>query len=259
MPVEPRLDNFENPLLPDGRVSPQTIYEAGPSRRHPIGSRGVLADGSVWYYARNSAAAALAPGKLAMAEVIHTSLDDLAVDAAAIGATQIAITPIAGVTADAGDFDHGYIIVNTGAHLGARYQIRVSPAIVDSPKFTVTLEHPLIVALDNTSRVFLIKNPWMDVVIAAGAFAHMPAGVPTVAVPAGNATKQYAWLQTWGLCSILDDENAGAGFTTGEAFVSGPTDGAVEAQDAAGEPQHGINLFDSVDGDYGPKWLQIAP
>jgi hypothetical protein len=74
--------------------------------------------------------------------------------------------------------------------------------------------------------------------------------VPNVAV----AADAYFWCQTRGTCAVLWDEAV----TKGQALTIGSsTVGAVEAQDAAGEPQIGIAQMAGVDTEYQPAFLCI--
>ena len=64
----------------------------------------------------------------------------------------------------------------------------------------------------------------------------------------------YYWCQTRGDAVVLMDEAVakGAAITIGSSVA-----GAVEAVDAAGEIQIGINRETGVDTEYGPVWLTI--
>jgi hypothetical protein len=241
-----------NPRLPNGLGSPQSIYQTSTTAWHKVGQKGFFDDGRVFYYARNSGAA-LAPGKLAMAEIIVANQTNLAVTATGIGETVVNVTP--GATAwSANDFAEGYMCVNDVDSEGYTYKIASHAAITASTAFNLTLYDPLVVALTANSQVTLSKNPWQDPVIAAANQAHFAVGVPTCTIALGSTTKNYGWIQTWGVCAGWDD----AATAIGAGITSGTTAGQIEINGTTDQPI-GVQLFTGVATEYYPKFLTIAP
>jgi hypothetical protein len=241
-----------NPRLPNGSGSPQSIYQTSTTKWHKIGQRGFFDDGRVFYYARNSGAA-LAPGKLCQAEDIASTQVNLATAAAGIGATTVNVTPGA-LTANANDFAEGYLCVNDVTGEGMTYKIASHAAVTASTAFDVELYDPLVVALASTSQTCVIKNPWQDLVIAGANQDNFSVGIPTITIAAGSTTKNYGWVQTWGICAGWDN----AGTAIGAGITSGTTAGKTEINGGTDQPI-GVQLYTGVDTEYYPKFLTIAP
>ena len=249
-----------HPYLTNGRQSGQSIFEvattvAGESDAvHPVGTRGVLEDGRVFYYARNSAAAAITVGQALSAEVQTAQFTELAVGTPAIGDTTV--SPTLGSTAvTLNEYAEGYLCVIDDTGEGYTYKIASHPAASGTTTVALTLHDPLQVALGAGATLQMVKNIWADVIAAPGGQVVVPAGVAQCAVVAGNTVPQYFWCQTWGVSCALQDEIC----AVGKANTLGPTAGAVEIADAAGEPLIGINIWTSADGEHAPVFLTIAP
>ena len=116
------------PIIHGGMGSPQGIWDTGATAHHPVGARGYLPDGRVYYYARNSGAAALAAGKPVMSELALANNDNLAVNTALAGDTSVTITS-GTPTASANDFAEGYLCVVDGTSEGRSYKISTHPDI----------------------------------------------------------------------------------------------------------------------------------
>ena len=241
-----------NPRLYGGAGSPQSIYETSTTCHHKVGTRGYFDDGRVFYYARNSGAA-LAPGKLTQAEDIASTQVNLATTAAGVGSYEVTVTPGA-LTASAGDFAEGYLIVNDVTGEGMTYKIAEAPAVTASTAFTVKLYDPLVVALTSTSQCCVIKNPWQDLVIAGANQDNLSVGIPTITIAAGSTTKNYGWVQTWGICAGWDDDVT----AIGAGLTSGTTAGQIEINGGTDQPI-GVQLYTGVATEYYPKFLTIAP
>jgi len=243
------------PVLYNGLATSQGIWDTATAPVVPVGTRGALSDGRVFYYARSSGAAIVA-GNLLSSELVSAQNEDIAVNTAAIGDTSLTFTS-GSLTYSANDFAGGYCVVVDDTGEGITYRIDSHPAIAaTATDSTLTLTDPINVAFAANTTICLVKNPWMDLVIAPTGQAHMPAGISQVAVGAGTSTAQYFWCQTWGVSAAWQDEATSIG-----AMVTSGTDtaGQVEAYDAAGEHGIGIQLFTGTIGENQPIFLQIAP
>lgn len=206
-------------------------------------------------FAKNGAAA-LARGKLCVAateEANHINLTVAA--AAAVGDKSVTVT-LGATQVAADDYAQGYLYIETLTGSGQTYRIRGHTAAASAASLTVELYDELRAALDTTSTAHLLKHPYDGVVISVTDQLDLPVGVPPIAVTASTATLHYYfWLQVAGPCAVLADEafGKGAALTTGTG-----TAGAVEALDAAGEPQIGVAMIGPTDGDYTPVMLRIA-
>lgn len=251
------------PYLTNGRQSSQSIFEvasaAGTTASfrggalHRVGTRGMLPDGRVFYYAR-STGAAIAAGKLLQTPDQDAQFNDLAVGTIDAGATTI--NPTLGSTAAIADeFQGGYAITNSGTlAAGLCLPIASHAAGAGSAALTITLDEPNPVLFHADTTVTLQKNPWADVIIAGANQDHFACGVSPIAVVSGATNPQYFWCQTWGVAAVWQD----AATANGSLMASGTTSGQIEIRGAAGDQAVGMNLQVGVDGDYTPVFLLIS-
>ncbi len=241
------------PVLTNGQSSNVGIWDTGSTALLTVGTRGVLDDGRVFYYARQSASAAIVAGKLLMSEIVNTNNEDLAVDTHTAGATVINVTS-GSATDTANAFAGGYLVVIDDTGEGITYKIVSHPTYTATAAIAFTIEHGLHVAFGAGTTVCLVKNPWMDPVIAAAAQAHFACGIAQVAVAAGNTTAQFYWCQTWGVTCGWQDTTTAAGVN----LTSGATAGQVEIN--GGTDQYiGMTLIVGETAEYQPIFLNIAP
>lgn len=214
-----------------------------------IGQLGMTPDGKTYRYAL-AAATALDPGKLCVNADVDTDVVNKTVAATvAAGSFSVVLDAAGAVTLDF--YKGGYLTVNDATGEGINYYVEGNTATTGAAEMTVSLSEPLKVGLTvDVSEVTLTQHPYAGIVISATDQADMPVGVPNVTV----ALSSYAWVQTGGACSVLWDEAVAKGLalTTGTGVA-----GAVEALDAAGEPQIGIASQAGVDTEYQTAWLTL--
>lgn len=218
------------------------------TKQDQLGAIGVTEDGRVYRYG-SAGASNLAAGKLAVNADLDTNVTNVAVAvAAAIGATSVSVTAGNTIVADA--YADGYLVVNDATGEGILYRVVGNSGRTGAGTITVSLAEPIQVALTTSSEVTLKVNPWANLVISATDQADQAMGVPNVAVTAAY----FGWFQTRGECAVLADEavNRGLALTIGTG-----TAGAVEALDAAGEPQIGVASEALVDTEYRSAFLTI--
>lgn len=218
-------------------------------KAHDLGMLGQTPDARKFRYAR-AGGTDLDPGKLVVAATQVGNHVNMAVAAAAaVGDKSVTVT-LGATLATADQYADGFLVINDAAGEGIAYRVAGHPAADSAASLVVTLAEPLKVALTTSSEASLVLNPWADVVISATDQADMPVGVPNVIVDDAD----YFWCQTGGVCSTLADEaiTAGLALTTGTGVA-----GAVEALDAAGEPQIGVALQAGVDTEYRAVYLTI--
>ena len=188
---------------------------------HNIAEKVVTSD-RVFRYAK--AGEALTASYLAVQDTIVAEIT-MAVIAGAKGEKHIHFTNAANTTT-AGDYDGGYAIVSYGTGIGQTYKIERMAALTSGGTSVVYLDHPIVTALDTTSKLDLVKNLYMDVMMTATATLQ-PAGVPLVAVTADN---DYCWLQTRGICGVYSDGTIAAGSgAENDGSAAGAVDVIVEA------------------------------
>jgi hypothetical protein len=214
-----------------------------------VGEYAETVDGRGYRYAL-AGAGTLAPGKLGVAATVNADATNRTV-AATVAAGEKSVTVDAGGVIAANTYADGYLTVNDATGEGINYLISSHAATTGAAELVVNLSDPLKVGLTvDVSEVTLTQNPWSGVVISATDQADMPVGIPNVSITAAY----YGWVQTKGQCSALADEaiTAGLALTIGTGVA-----GAVEALDAAGEPQIGVAIVAGVDTEYRDIYLSI--
>ena len=252
--------SYSSPIITGGGPSNQSIYDVVTDARHPVGTRAQLPDGRVFYYSANRGAA-LGAGLLTKANEISGDFDDLATNTASVGDTSVNVTPVGTATYDANELAGGYLSINSGTTgLGMQYRIRSHAATTAATAFDIEIDGQIEVAFNANTTATVVPNPWSDCLAADANETHLVNGATPVAVGAGTTDVQYFWAQTWGVATVLADA---ASIAIGQSIQTGT--GVAGAFEAAAEgagtlPQVvGVNLFTTIDADYMPVFLQIAP
>lgn len=219
------------------------------TKQDMLGAIGMTADGRVFRYAK-AGASNLDAGKLVVNADLNADVTNKTVARTyAAGVTTIVVDAAGAVVADA--YVDGFLTISDATGEGITYRVTGNTGTSGAGEVTVTISQPTQTALTiDVSEYTLTKNPWDSVVISATDQADMAVGVPNVAVTASY----YFWAQTRGECAVLADEavTRGLALTIGTGVA-----GAVEALDAAGEPQIGVASEALVDTEYRAVFLQI--
>lgn len=261
-----------NPFLVNGTASPQSIFSTVVGTpEHKVGTRGLMEDGRVFYYTRNSTAAALAPGKL-LVRPVHVATSHHAECAATAGVA--GTNTVTGITIGAtamtiNQYRDGYLMVTDGTGEGHTYRIKEHAAFdASATTVAVTLYDNIAVTLASSPTVTFSYNGYADPIISPTTLVSIPVGVPNVNIPASTSTTDastfvYGWIQTWGECALLQGEAISA---LGQALVadgSGGVAGAVdECDNVTTESQEfivGRNISITVDTEYSATFLTIRP
>lgn len=194
-----------------------------------LGSKWATEDGRILTLVSN-AATALVTGVLVQNPAEVTAFEKLSIPAVAAntaglppvsgnqGSYQITITNGATVL-NANKFAGGYAIVAAGLGIGQTLKIASSPASAVSVPFTITLEDPIQVTLDVTSKISLIANPFQEVVVSPASETGIPVGATIYPVAASVAstfdgtsgalvttgTPQYFFVVSHGPTGVLVD------------------------------------------------------
>jgi hypothetical protein len=251
-----------HPYLTNGRQSDQSVFQIGSAALlstgpglHRIGTRGVLEDGRVFRYARNTGAAAIVAGQLLQMPDQAADHIDLAVNTALVGDETITVTLGTATAVTVNEFAGGYAITNSGTTgAGLTLPIASHPAAAALGTCVLTLDGPVPVLFNADTTVTLSKNPWADVIISGANQDHLAVGVANTLVPVGNSVAQYFWCQTWGTCGVWQDDTT----ANGSAMASGTTAGQIEITGGTDQIV-GVNLEVGVADDYTPVFLTIAP
>ena len=183
-----------------------------------MGSRGVLGDGRVFYYARNATAAALTLGELIVTATVTPHHHDQTVNAATdfrLGLLDVILNPAATAIV-LEEYDEGYVFISDSTGRGPIYQIQTHAGNAGSAQSTAKLYYPVVVATGAGSTASWVRNPYSQAQQSNITVSEVPVGVPlaTLGAAAGVATNTavadtptFGWLQTWGPCPVLCDED----------------------------------------------------
>lgn len=220
-----------------------------PSLVTDIGQTFALEDGREVRIVSNGTVA-LTSGVLVQSSPIVANHQNLAVSVttypATAGTYQVSVT-LGATVLKTNQYADGFLVVNAGTGIGQTLKIAShSNAAASASGVVITLEDPIQVTLDATSKVCLLANPYKDVVINPTTATGVPVGVtlypvaasvaPTTDVTTGKqtaaGTQQYAFVVTKGVTSVLGDANTAA---AGLGIIpSTTTAGSVAVQTATG-------------------------
>lgn len=238
-----------------GLVIRQGIYEESSTAKHPVGTRMQLADGRVYYYAKADASG-LTKALLCMSPAVTANHNNQAVAAAAAAGTKSVSCTLGATACTADQYAEGYLVINDAAGEGHYYKIKShGTSTAGSEAITVTLYDPIQVALTTSSEYTLVPNPFMGITNTATE-ENSPAGVPMMAVTASY----YAWVQTWGVCSVLRKDTT----ALGAQLIPASTSGGVVGHTATNNvlitmPPVGLAISTGVDTEHNPIFLKLHP
>ena len=236
-----------------------------------IGSKWDTNKGGTAVLVQNGAVA-IASGKLCQAPTEITAFEKLAMTVptaypAGIGATQILVTNGATVLKQ-NLFAGGFLVVASGTGIGQTLEIGSHQAAANGATFVVTLADPLSVALDATSTVSLIANPYNGILISNHTTLGTIVGVslyplaastaPTYNGTSGlltvNGVAQYGFIVTSGPVGCLIDTLTNVGYPVGPSTA---TDGALAVATLTSSPQVGISGQTQTTAQAGLVYLQL--
>lgn len=204
--------------------------------KYPLGFKVETSDGKVYRYAHfgaNTNRGVLVATDVSESQVADTdnaiiapasavSVADSSIKPGAIGSKYIQFT-VASVTAN--QFAGGVLVTTDDVGEGYTYDI-VGNTATDNPAtgdIRIELAQKLQVAVDNTTDVSICSNPYHDVEVATTATDAIVCGVSCSTMVV--ATAPYGWVQTRGLCGVLQDAQVP---TVGDTMqLSTATAGAV--------------------------------
>jgi len=228
-----------------------------PNLESAIGQKFNTADGRTVALVRNGATA-LTTGKLMQSPAEQTAHQKLAMTVptaypATAGQTQILVTNGSTVV-KVNEYAGGTLIVASGTGIGQTLRIASNQAAANAGTFVVTTEDPIVVTLDATSKISLLKNQYDGIIISPDTTATgSPVGVTLYPVAAGTAAtysgttgaltaagvSQYAFICTKGFVSCLVDSTVtNIGYPLG---VSKTTAGTVGVATLTTVPQIAVS------------------
>ena len=260
------------------------------TKRHPLGTRGVLPDGRVFRYAENSATAKEAGRLLQAGATFHNGDFDMDIaiestypdtDYNALGDLDLAIVT-SDLTLDtvlpADFYADGWMYVNDGPGEGHVYRIS-SHTSQDSDASTALRVHLagddalVSTALSTASLVGLVASPY---------YQPVPTDLDTTltqqvgVTPAAIAASVFFWVQTWGPAAVwITTDVGGAVPVVGRTVVAqvttsdeaGSVTGVTTLQtsdNTVGVPELNLPVIGqamviaAVDSDYGMIFLTIS-
>lgn len=227
----------------------QGLFVDSASAVHNLGELVHSNDGRSYRYCK-AGGTALVAGNLQQASAQDTGDHNLAIAAAAAGATQIVTTGTVTVTAN--QYAGGFVIPADDAGEGYIYRIK-SHLAATAAVVTLELADEIQVALTTDTTIDIVKNPYDSVIINPTTISSSPAGVAVVALTAS----QFGWLQVSGPASVLAD---GALTVGTDVVASDNVAGSVEVT-ADGTPEIlsvvGTAMIAATDTEYGIVHLRL--
>lgn len=165
----------------------------------------------------------------------------------------------------ANQYAGGYAIVATGTGIGQTLKIASHPAAALSASVVITLEDSPVVALDATSTLNLIPNPYgsangtdfrtLGVVVCPTTLTGQVIGVTAYAIPATTTTVlSYGYIQKSGLVGCLNDATTAIGL---DLMPSANTPGAVQTYVVATKCRIGTSTQAGVTTQVGQITVQL--
>lgn len=152
----------------------------------------------------STGASAITAGKLVQAPALIANHQNLTVTAYTApnsstgAAAQVTVT--LGATAVTAN-QYASIVVNDATGAGQTLQIASHPAANASASLVITLGDTPVTALDTTSKVCLLPNPYANVVVAPTTLTNAVVGATTC----DTAAATYTLFQVYGVTSMLAD------------------------------------------------------
>lgn len=240
------MSSLTGPVLAEYQdLFTSTTTQGGPNGGLNLGAKAYTGDGREYRFVL-AGGVTLVPGTLQQTPAETTGWENLAVAAAAIGATSITTTST--VTAAVNEMKGGYVMVTVTPGQGYQYKIKSNP-VAAGAVITIQLEDPILVALTTASKIDIIANPYSGILINPSSTSGSPIGVAVY--PVTNA--QYGWIQVAGVANILSDGGTAVGLAV---VASNATPGAVETLTGTQAPV-GVAVTGVSTTEYGSFKLQI--
>ena len=227
----------------------QGLFVDSSTAVHNLGELVHSNDGRAFRYCK-AGGTALAAGKLQQSSAQDTGDHNVAIAAAAAGATQIVTTGTVTVTAN--QYAGGFVVIADDAGEGYYYAIK-SHLAATAAVVTFELADPIQVALTASTTIDVIKNAYDGMIINPTTSSSSPAGVAVKALTASY----FGWLQVSGPCSVLIDQTGTVGT---DVVASNAVAGAVEVTaDGASEILSvvGTLIVAVTDTEYGAVNLRL--
>jgi hypothetical protein len=259
--------------IPANAIAPTTgTGTLQPSAVTYVGQKFDTSDGRVLTFVQNGTVALVAGVAVQTAAEV-TAFEKLSVPTpttavpATAGTYQVLVTNGSTVL-NVNQFQQGYAVVAAGTGIGQTLKIASHSAAANAGVITLNLEDPIQTTLDNTSKISLIANPYIGVIInpttQTGAIVGVtlyPIAASTAATYNGttgaltaNGVAQYGLIVTNGPTSCLIDTVTSVGYPLG---ASTNTAGALNVATLTHSAQVGVALQTLTTAQNGLVYLQL--
>ena len=196
-------------LTSRGQAAGQPLYTSSSTAYHKLGEEYVNGSGRFRY--AKAGASNLVAGNWIQSPAQVANHQNIAVAAAAVGATSITVT-LGATAATANQYAGGQAVVTITPGLGQAINISGHPAADSGATLVLTLEEPLRVALTSSTRIDLVPNLYNGVIqVPVTTLTGTVVGVATYIITGA----EYGWLQVGGLCGALIAGTPGVGLGVG--------------------------------------------
>ena len=228
------------------------------AKKQKLGTRAVLPDGRVFYYAQNSSAAITTAGQI-VDGIAAVGAHDGDLATAALAAGSLTVTTTTSLTTTKDQYADGYLFVNDNAGQGEVYRVKSNTAVTATAGCEITIDESdgIRTAFTTSTEFGLMYNPYKGVKIidGDGTMTTGPIGVTPIPVTASY----YFWAQTSGPAAV---KSGAATFVVGDAvgISKADEDGTADLWDASTEEDSrpiGTSMgVVSVNTEYG--WVMLA-
>ena len=194
-------------------------FDVGTAQLYPLGFKVMLNDRTYRYVEFGGTTKA---GDVCQREGPDAAHDDLAVAAAAIGATVLTISTA--ITLVVNEYVGGSLNAEADTGLGYNYMVLKHDVDAAAGGATVTITPPLAIAVDTSSDIKLVKSAYKEVIIAPTTLTGAVVGISCCV----GADGSFGFVQTTGDATVLTDGTLVIGQV---ARVSETTAGSAAAQD----------------------------
>ena len=228
-------------------------------QKQKLGTKAVLPDGRVFYYAENSGAAITSAGQI-VDGIAAVGAHDGDLATAALAAGSLTVTTTTSLTTTKDQYADGYLFVNDNAGQGEVYRVKSNTAVAGAAGCEITLDESdgIRTAFTTGTQFGLMYSPYKGVKIidGDGTMTTGPIGVSPIPVTASY----YFWAQTSGPAAVL---SGAATFAIGDAIgvsQESSESGAADLWDASSEEDTrpiGTSMgVVSINTEYG--WVMLA-
>ena len=151
------------------------------------------------------------------------------------------ISVLLNATPTANQYADGLLVVSSGTNAGQSYRIKKNTAANPTK---IWLYDEIVSVVADTCDITLMKNKYLDVVVAPTSVITTPIGVPLITITIGG---YYFWAQTRGYVGVL--AHSGSQPVVGDNVMMGTT-GTVIVASGAVDPIIGVCVYTPAVSEY---------